>query len=170
MRKKKLLSLSKEDKEFQEIIKDIIENSEVQKMKNYKVHGNTTCYSHCYSVSYLCYLYCKKHKLDYKSAARAGMLHDFYLYDWRVKNSHKRPHAFTHPMTAYQNSKKQFNLNWTEKEMILTHMWPVTLFTIPLCKEGWVLTMIDKKCAFKEFFNSLKSKLKKGNQKQIRTL
>ena len=158
IKKKDILSLSKEDKEFQEIIKDIIEHPEVQKMKNYRVHGNTTCYSHCYSVSYLCYLACKKRNLDYKSAAR--MLHDFYLYDWREKNSHIRPHAFTHPLTAYLNAKKYFKLNLIEKEMILTHMWPITFFTIPLCREGWILTMIDKNCALIEFFNSLKLKFK----------
>lgn len=160
MNKKNLISKAKEDTEFQEIIKDIIENKEVQKMKNYTVHGNTTCFAHCYTVSYLCYLACKKRKLDYKSAARAGMLHDFYLYDWRVKNSHIRPHAFTHPLTAYLNAKKQFKLNWLEKDMILTHMWPVTLFTIPLSFEGWILTRIDKTCATFEFFGSLKQKIK----------
>ncbi len=161
MRYKNLLSQAKEDSEFQEIIKDIINNPEVQKMKNYKVHGDTSCYAHCYSVSYYCYLACKKRKLDYKSAARGAMLHDFYLYDWRVKNSHIRPHAFTHPFTAYQNAKKQFKLNWTEKEMILTHMWPITFFTIPLCYEGWLLTFIDKKCAFYELLSSLKRKFNK---------
>ena len=86
------------------------------------------------------------------------MLHDFYLYDWREKNSHIGLHAFTHPFTAYQNAKKQFDLNWTEKEMILTHMWPVTFFTIPLCREGWILTIIDKKCAFHEFLVSVKAR------------
>ena len=162
MNYKNLLSQSKEDEEFQEIIKDIIENLEVQKMKNYRVHGITTCYAHCYSVSYYCYLACKKRKLDYRSAARAGMLHDFYLYDWRVKDSHVRPHAFTHPFTAYQNAKRQFKLNWTEKEMILTHMWPVTFFTIPLCYEGFLLTFIDKKCAIHEFLSALKIKFVKA--------
>ena len=156
MRYRDLLAQSREDKEFQEIIKDLVANPEVQKMKNFRVHGFTTCYFHCYSVAYYCYLACKKRGLDYKSAARGGMLHDLYLYDWRVKNSHLRPHAFTHPFTAYQNAKKQFKLNWMEKELILTHMWPVTFFTIPLCYEGVILTFIDKKCAFYEFMSSLR--------------
>ena len=157
--KNNFISKSKEDTDFQEIIKDIVENSEVQKMKNYKIHGNTTCFAHCYTVAYFCYLVCKKRNLDYKSAARAGMLHDFYLYDWRIKNSHIRPHAFTHPMAAYLNAKKYFDLNWTEKDMILTHMFPITLLTIPLCREGWILTLVDKSCATAEFFNSIKLKL-----------
>ena len=161
MRREDILYLSKGDKEFQEIVKDILENKEFQKTKNFKVHGNTSLYSHCYSVSYFVYLTCKRKKLDYKSAARGAMLHDFYLYDWRVKNSHLKPHAFTHPFTAYKNSKKYFKLNWMEKDMILTHMWPVTFFTIPLCYEGFILTLIDKSCAFHEFLNSIKVKFTK---------
>ena len=160
MNRQNILSLAKEDKEFQKIIKDIIENKEFQKTKNYKVHGNKTIFAHCYTVSYLCYLSCKRKKLDYKSAARGALLHDFYLYDWREKDSHVRPHAFTHPMTAYLNAKKQFDLNWMEKDMILTHMFPVTLFTIPLCREGWILTLIDKSCATMEFFDAVKLKIK----------
>lgn len=162
MRREDILYLSKGDKEFQEIIKDIINNPEVQKMKNFKVHGNTSLYAHCYSVSYFCYLACKRRKLDYKSAAIAGMLHDFYLYDWREKNSHIRPHAFTHPFTAYKNAKKQFKLNWMEKDMILTHMWPVTFFAIPLCYEGLILTFVDKSCALHEIMNSIKNKFTKA--------
>lgn len=161
MKRTDLLSKAKEDKEFQDIIKDIIENEEFQKTKNFKVHGNTTIFAHSYAASYFCYLACKKRKLDYRSAARGALLHDFYLYDWRVKDSHVRPHAFTHPLTSYLNAKKQFTLNWMEKDMILTHMWPVTLFTIPLCREGWILTMIDKSCATIEFFDSLQLKIKK---------
>ena len=49
-------------------------------MKKYKQHYETSTFDHCYMVSYYCYKVCKKLKLDYKSAARAGMLHDFFLY------------------------------------------------------------------------------------------
>lgn len=161
MKEKNIFELADKDEEFQEILKDILENKEVQKMKIYKIHGETNCYDHCYAVSYLTYLACKKRKLDYKSAARAAMLHDFYLYDWHDKNSHVRPHAFTHPMTAYLNAKKQFELNWMEKDMILTHMFPVTLFTVPLCYEGWILTMVDKTCATMETFENVAVKVRK---------
>ena len=159
--KKLKLFLSKNDYEFQKIINDIYEHEKILEMKKYKVHGNTSCYAHCYRVSYYCYLACKKLGLDYKSAARAGMLHDFYLYDWRIKNSHKRPHAYTHPKTAYQNAKELFDLNSTEKDLILTHMWPVTFFTMPMYHEGFILTIIDKQCATVELFRSVLQKFKK---------
>ena len=72
---------NKSTQEFDDIIRNIIENQKVQEMKKYKQHYETSTFDHCYMVSYYCYKVCKKLKLDYKSAARAGMLHDFFLYD-----------------------------------------------------------------------------------------
>ena len=40
--------------EFQEIIKELIENENVQAMKNYIQHFNTDCYEHCYTRIYPC--------------------------------------------------------------------------------------------------------------------
>ena len=68
--------------EFYSITKDLLKNPVVMQMKNYRHHYNSTCYDHCLEVAYLSYLFCKKHHLDYVSAARAGMLHDLFLYDW----------------------------------------------------------------------------------------
>ena len=58
------------DVEFQNIIKELVENKTVQKMKNFRQHYETTCFDHCYTVSYYCYLICKKYKLDYISASK----------------------------------------------------------------------------------------------------
>ena len=88
----------------------------VQEMKKYKQHYETSTFDHCYMVSYYCYKVCKKLKLDYKSAARAGMLHDFFLYDWRIKNGRKGLHAFTHGKTACKNASELFELSEKEKD------------------------------------------------------
>ena len=69
--------------EFQEIIKELIENENVQAMKNYIQHFNTDCYEHCYTVAYICYSIAKKLNWDYKAVTRAGMLHDLFLYIWQ---------------------------------------------------------------------------------------
>lgn len=52
---KKLIN---KDKEFQDIIHPLIENDTVNQMKNFKQHYETTCFEHCYVVSYYCYLKC----------------------------------------------------------------------------------------------------------------
>ena len=149
------------DTEFQEIMKDIFENETVKEMKKYRIHGNTSCYAHCYDASYFCYLACKKLGLDYKSAARAAMLHDLYLYDWHVKGSHIGRHGFTHPKIAYEKASKLFKLNDLEKNMILTHIWPLTFFKFPLYRESFILTIVDKQCAIAEIFRSIKYKINK---------
>lgn len=113
---------------FNCIIADITSNSAVQEMKNFKQHYNCSCYDHCLSVSYYSFLICKKLKLDYKSIARAAMVHDLFLYDWRVKqDDRKRFHAFRHPYTAYRKASALFQLSKKEKDIIVKHMWPLTV-------------------------------------------
>lgn len=147
------------NKEFLNIIKDIISNETVQEMKNFRQHYETTCFDHCYMVSYYCYLICKKYKLDYISATRAAMLHDLFLYDWRIRQPDRKGlHAFTHGKLACENASKLFDLTQKEKDMIITHMWPVTM-KFPTSIEGLILTFVDKYCATSETFEVLKSRM-----------
>ena len=75
-------------------------------------------FDHCYTAAYYCYKICKKYHLDYKSATRAAMLHDLFLYDWRERQPDRKGlHAFTHGKTACENARKLFDLN--EKKKIL---------------------------------------------------
>ena len=138
------------DKSYMNIVKDIISNEMVQEMKQYRQHYNVSCFDHCLYVSYNLYSICKKHNLDYKSAARAGLVHDLFLYDWRKRqDGRKGLHAYTHPKTAYDNAKRIFNLNEKEKDIILKHMWPVTL-QLPKYKETFLITFVDKYFAYSE--------------------
>lgn len=148
-----------EDKEFQDIIKPLIENETVQQMKNFRQHYETSCFEHCYMAAYYCYLICKKFHLDYKSAARAAMLHDLFLYDWRERQPDRKGlHAFTHGKKACENACELFDLNKKEKDIIINHMWPVTI-SFPKSLEGFILTFVDKYCAISESFEILKSRL-----------
>lgn len=147
------------DKEFQDIIYPLITNETVQQMKNFRQHYETSCFEHCYTVAYYCYLICKKYHLDYHSATRAAMLHDLFLYDWRKRqDGRKGLHAFTHGKTACENACKLFDLNEKEKDMIIKHMWPVTI-ELPESFEGFILTFVDKYCAMSESFEVLQSRL-----------
>ena len=88
------------------------------------------------------------------------MLHDFYLYDWRVKDKSHKWHAFTHPRKALDKSLSIFDLNETEKDIIINHMWPVTI-KLPKTKEALVLTLVDKYCATYETSSYFLKQLKK---------
>ncbi len=155
-----------EDKEFYDIINPLIMNETVQQMKKYRQHYNTSCFDHCLTAAYYCYLICKKYNLDYKSGTRAAMLHDLFLYDWRESQPDRKGlHAFTHGKTSCENACKLFNLNEKEKDIIIKHMWPVTL-RLPKSPEGFILTFVDKYCAMSESAEVLKSKL--FNKKSFR--
>lgn len=151
------------EKEFKEIIKDLLENETVKQMKKYKQHYDVTTYEHCVNVSFLCYKMCKRLNLDYVSAARAGMLHDLFLYDWHEKRPHKKftdLHAFAHPKIALKNAEKITKLNKKEKDIIVKHMWPVTL-SLPRYRESFIITIADKMSTLKESFRHYTRKRKK---------
>ena len=138
------------DKEYMNIVKDMIENEKVQEMKLYRQHFNVSCFDHCLYVSYNLYLRCRKRNLDYVSAARAAMVHDLFLYDWRKRQEGRKGlHAFTHPRTSYENASEIFKLNDKEKDIILKHMWPLTIVP-PKYKESFLITIVDKQLAFIE--------------------
>ena len=110
--------------EFIQMIDDLLNNDTVKQMKNFRQHYETSCFDHCLIASYYCYLYGKKFNLDYVSCARAAMLHDLFLYDWRKKQDDRKGlHAFTHPKTAYKNASKLFALNEKEKDINRSLEW-----------------------------------------------
>ena len=141
--------LMKKEK-FLEIINDILANKSIQNLKLYKHHYAYTRLEHCLSVSYYTYVICKFLHLDYKSAARAALLHDLFFYDCEDKISRHKNHIKNHPKIALENANKLFNLNKKEQDIILKHMWPLT-FSPPKYLESFIVTIVDKYCAFKEW-------------------
>ena len=149
----KSVKKTKQILEFYSIIRDIIKNKTVQEMKKYRQHYNTSTFEHCFNVSFMSYKVCKELHLDYKSMARAAMLHDLFLYDWRggLKAERFRDlHAFAHPKIALKNAQNLFTLNKKEKDIIVKHMWPVTLFHFPKYFESFIITLTDKHSAMYE--------------------
>lgn len=137
--------------EYNKFVADLIDNQIVLEMIDYIQHGKTSCYQHCINVSYYSYKLAKKLNLDAKSVARAALLHDLFLYDWH--KAEKQPlfkkHGFTHPKKALLNANKYFLLNEKEKDIILKHMWPLTLVP-PKYKESYIVVLIDKYCCLVE--------------------
>jgi len=156
--------------EYAEIVQDILLNDEFLKLQNF-YHHNSSIYEHAIIVSYFSYRICKYLNLDYRSAARGGLLHDFFLYDWR---KHRRSaltknklHGRAHPEIALRNSMKHFELNNIEKDIILKHMWPLT-FRPPRYQESFIVTFTDKYIASKEYIGEFrKRKMKRKTNTTI---
>jgi uncharacterized protein len=148
------------DKEYIRCIADIFKNPVFQSMEKFTQHGSTSCRSHCIQVSYLSYNLAKMFGLDYVACARAGLLHDLFLYDW---HQHKaltgdRFHGLTHPKTALLNAKDHFELNPKEADIILRHMWPLTVIP-PKSVEGFIVSYADKYCSVAEVFLRLRQRI-----------
>lgn len=146
--------------EFNLILTDILRNDTVNKMREFRQHYDTSCFEHCKNVSFYSYLICRKFNLDYEAAARAGMLHDLFLYDWRRKTGNRKGwHGFRHPRIALNNSSKLFILSEKEQDIILKHMWPLTV-VFPKYKESFIVSFVDKFCAIKESYEHYKKNRK----------
>ena len=139
------------NEEFYECIKDLVHHPYVLRMKEYPHHCETNCYQHCLNVAYYNFRICKFFGLDARSAARAGMLHDLFLYDWHVhgRETGEHFHGFTHPRTALENAEKYFSLTERERNLILRHMWPLTPVP-PKSREGLAIIYADKFCGLAE--------------------
>jgi len=140
------------DTDYKDCIKELIENKAVRGLHNFVQHGNVSRLEHSLFVSYKSFLLCKKLGLDYYSAARGGLLHDFFLYNRQVEKPCKGLHCFVHPKVALDNASKYFNLNEIEKDIIKKHMWPLTTEP-PKYMETLVVSCVDKYCATLEFAN-----------------
>ena len=137
--------------EFYDCIRDVLEHPAVQSMKRYPHHGDTNCFRHCLNVAYYNYEICKILGLDAAAAARAGMLHDLFLYDWHThaRKTGQRFHGFTHPAAALRNAERYFTLSDLERDIIQKHMWPLTIIP-PKYPESYVICMTDKYCGAME--------------------
>ncbi len=128
--------------EFTSIIIDILNNNEYKKLDLYTQHLNTSRLQHCINVAYYTYKMSKSLKLDYISATRGAMLHDFFVYDWQEVHSFNE-HKNMHPKVSLENAKKYFEINNIMEDCILNHMWPATN-TKPKTMEGHIVQIADK--------------------------
>ena len=139
---------------FFENIKDILNNENFQSMKKYIQHGKTSVYTHSLILAYICYKKSLKYKnIDRRSLIRGALLHDYFLYDWhlpRIISKRKGLHGYNHPKVALNNANNDFKLNKKERNIIRSHMWPLTFFHMPLSKEAWLVCKYDKILSIKE--------------------
>tara|TARA_Y100000588_G_C13802290_1_gene731372 strand:- start:48 stop:521 length:474 start_codon:yes stop_codon:yes gene_type:complete len=147
------------NKDFYQITKDILYHPEFLKLKSLR-HHKKDIYHHVVRVSYLSYVIAKRLKLDSVAAARGGLLHDFFVYDWRHEGSIKKKklfekHGFTHAKEALDNAQTHFNLTPKEKDIIIKHMFPLNP-TPPKYAESWLVTLVDKYVTTQEYLESVR--------------
>jgi len=145
------------DEEYLSYVKDLLKTDLVQQLAEFIQHRHYNRLEHSVNVSYTSFKLAKKwKKFNARAVARAGLLHDLFLYDWREQKDLKS-HAYIHPRIAVCNAEKITELSDLEKDIILKHMWGATL-ALPRYKESFLVSFVDKYWAVKELIYPLRLK------------
>ena len=109
------------------------DTADALRMRQYIQHGCVTTYEHCMRVAAISFWLNRRLNLgcDEASLVRGAFLHDFYLYDWHEPHPEAGLHGFSHPAIALANAEQRYTLNDRERNVIRSHMWPLTLLTPP---------------------------------------
>jgi len=126
--------------EFYSLVDEYINHPKVLEMKEYTHHGIRR-YDHCFRVAYHTYKITKFFNLNYQSATKAAMLHDFFTDELENEKSKIKRYR-VHPKIAAENAKKYFELTDMEEDIIIRHMFPIT-FTPPRYLESWIVDLVD---------------------------
>ncbi len=145
---------------FLQLARPILKNNRVKSIGLYPHHGGTKRYSHTISVAFISYTLGLRFGLNVKSIVNGALLHDYFDYDWMTDSPGW--HGFKHPRIAHDTASSEFRLNKIEKDIILKHMWPLTLVP-PFYPESWLVNIIDTYVSSKEYvehyFSNLESKI-----------
>ena len=134
-------------KEFESIASEIINSDKYQSLKSENHHGLSR-YDHSLRVAKNTYRLSKKLKMDYVSATRGALLHDYFTDD-DYRNTKGFKKYSMHPVIALNNAIREYELNPTEENVIVSHMYPMGKIK-PNCKESWLVTSVDKSVAIYE--------------------
>ena len=145
-------------KEFDKIVNDIMLNNKFRELDN-ELHHGISRLGHSMRDAKTTYKVTKKLHLNYKSATRAALMHDFYL-DNELNAKNCVAALFDHPAKACETASEFYNLSSLESNIIKSHMFPLGK-TLPKYAESWVVTLADKTVALYEMYR-FKLSLKLG--------
>ena len=133
---------------YRACVGELLRDPRVTRMKNIRHHPGVSCYEHSVFVSYVAWVLARKWGADPAAAARAGLLHDLYLYDPRSLPSWRQ--CFAHPVAAARNAAAlEGALSPKEENCILAHMWPLSV-RMPHSREAAAVCLADKLCSVAE--------------------
>ena len=154
-----------EKKQLEDIYQSFLHDEKILKMKEISMHRGSNCYIHSFKVAKLAIKRALRHKKgNLKIILIGSILHDYYLYDWRVDRSKMRHHMSSHPYTAAENAAHDFGIHESIQKVIQSHMWPVNISEFPKTKEARIISNADKAIYIKEIACSKKYKAKREEQ------
>lgn len=134
------------EREFIDLTRELLDSDQVRMMGRWKHHGPVTTLDHSLFVAFSTYRVARLLRMDVRSAVRGALLHDLYLYDSHDKSAHPGNQCFDHPRFAARNAEALTSLSSKEKNIILSHMWPLG-GALPRSPEAWMVDLVDTVCA-----------------------
>lgn len=154
--------LEERRKELEEIYQSFLHDEKIAMMKEISMHRGSNCYIHSFKVAKLAIKRALRHKRgDLYVILVGSILHDYYLYDWRVDRSRMKKHMSSHPYTAANNAMRDFHISDKVKKVIESHMWPVNISEFPKTKEARIISNADKAIYLREIVCSKRYKKKR---------
>ena len=148
--------------ELEDLYQQFFQNPLILKMKEIPMHRGSNCYIHSFKVAKFAIRKALKRKnYHLKAVLIACILHDYYLYDWRVEHDKRKKHGRRHPFIAEANARRDFHIDKEVSDIIKAHMWPLTIRSYPKTKEAKLVNHADNVIATREFLTCKKYKKKK---------
>ncbi len=168
------MKISEEKKrQLEDIYQAFLHDDRILRMRDIFMHRGSNCYIHSFKVAKLAIKRALRHsKGDLVTILVGAILHDYYLYDWRMDHSKKKEHIYKHPYVAAENAERDFSIHEPIKKVIQTHMWPFNIDDFPKTKEARIISLADKTIYLKEIMCSVEYKRKRKEKyyKQISKL
>jgi len=137
-------------KRFDDIARPLLETPEVARLSDYPHHLAKTRLQHVTEVAWLAYLWGSRLSLAGSAIVRGALLHDLFYYDWLTGGP--RLHGFRHPLIALANAREITGLTKKEEDIIMKHMWPLTVAP-PLYMESLIVSIADTVCAARDYLS-----------------
>lgn len=153
MSDKKITNKIENDMSYDQIVKDILIDSDFNKLGLIRHHHTTNRLTHSLKVSYYAYSIAKKLHFDYVAAARSGLLHDFYYEipsEQPTKKEQRKLIIREHTIKAVENAKSKFSVSQIEEDAIRCHMFPLD-YKMPKYRESWIVMIADKLASAGDF-------------------
>lgn len=149
--------------EHNKLYESLINDEKIKQLALIPQHRGSNTYLHSLKVCKHAYKLARRShfKINFEDLILGALLHDYYLYDWRIQKDKKKWHGHKHPNIALENAKKDFEINKKVENIIASHMWPINFFKFQKSWEAIFVSMADKWISIKESFTSRKFKTKR---------
>ncbi|MBI9095724.1 MAG: HD domain-containing protein [Sphaerochaeta sp.] len=123
-------------------------------------HHDSSIADHSVAVAYYSYKVAMvlRFRKRLPELIQGALLHDFFWYDWRSERPRSGGlHGFDHPYEAFENAVQVYGaLTSVESNIILRHMWPLTLIP-PRYPESLIVSLVDKVVSLGESWNTIRA-------------